>query len=76
MGHRGLGWATHQTISTSEDEDGRMACELTLIQEGLLDTGAVEAQTAGKGKGDLIAKESPPPLLVHIQSCHFLALIT
>ena len=60
MGHRGLGWATHQTISTSEDEDGKMACGLTLIQEGLLDTGAVEAQTAGEGKGDLIARESSP----------------
>ena len=37
-----------------------MACGLTLIQEGLLDTGAVEAQTAGEGKGDLIARESSP----------------
>ena len=30
------------------------------LQEGLLDTGAVEAQTAGEGKGDLIARESSP----------------
>lgn len=60
MGHRGLGWATHQTINTSEDEDGKMACGLTLIQEGLLDTGAIEAQTAGEGKGDLMARESSP----------------
>ena len=56
MGHRGLGWATHQTINTSEDEDGKMACGLTLIQEGLLDTGAVETQTAGEGKGDLMVR--------------------
>lgn len=60
IGHRGLGWATHQTINTSEDEDRKMACGLTLIQEGLLDTGAIEAQTAGEGKGDLMAKRVIP----------------
>lgn len=29
----------HQTIKTSEDEDRKMVSGLTLIQEGLVDTG-------------------------------------
>lgn len=45
-------------LSISDDEGGKLPSGLTLIQEGLVATGDVEAQTPGDGKGDLIAKES------------------